>query len=599
MLGSLFSQFPSAAAADRARGRDPFEPKIMPRVVFDALELALLVVGYWGVDGALRRQGLSRASQWLGARLGSKRRGLGLALVVLACSALAPFWSFRDVPQGTALRLLALALIVPLTWKATTRDIDVVLGDLRLGARLLLLASTAAIWLSPAFVVLSAFLLSGPFGLWEHHSTLPMRLTQALVAFVCLAGVPWGAPLFGDAAVAIFFLVAIVVSHYFITALAKARLGQKWFSWVTENRLHHLAASAYSWGWARFLPWNAWSRVVAGVRAAERPLQALTFALELLAPLAFLHPRVAIGFCIAWSVFHVGVFAISGLLFSDWVLAALAIAATLALMPGVVVERAFGATALVVGLGLLALFPLRHRLWKPLPLGWFDTPFTQRIHWQVRGESGAWYELYNDFMDPHERLYGKVHGCFAVPIPVMTYHLGEVWKPELRDAIRAAGPDPARLEEVRRRFGILPRNERMLERHVAYLRRFFAELARGARKHVLPRRLRWLKAPGDQIYYWGDWPAYRGQERAAEVRLVYREEYFDGRALRRLREQSVCSIDLTSGEAPEPVRELTPKELDDYLLALARGRLIDLPRFGGGYVQGDDGRLGEGAAAGR
>src|SRR5690606_16664505 len=227
----------------------------------------------------------------------------------------------------------------------------------------------------------------------------------------------------------------------------------------------------------------------------------------------------------------------------------------------------------------------------PLPLGWFDTPFTQRIHWRVRGESGAWYGLYNDFMDPHERLYGKVHGCFAVPVAVFTYHLGEVWKPELRDAIRAAGPCPARLDEVRRRFGILPRNERMLERHVAYLRRFFAELARGAKKHVLPRWLRWLKAPGDQIYYWGELPAYRGQERAVEVKLLYREEYFEGSELRRLRDEEVCSIELASSEVPEPVRELTPKELDDYLLALARGRLIDLPRFGGGYVEGDDGRV--------
>ncbi|HLV65543.1 MAG TPA: hypothetical protein VKY73_07010 [Polyangiaceae bacterium] len=559
----------------------------MPRLVFDAVELALLIAGYWAVDRALRRQGLLRALR----RLGLESPVLQTALVALPCIAVAPSFGFDDVPQEAALRLLAFALVVPLTWKATTRDIDVVLGDRQLGLRLVLLASTAALWVSPAFLVLAGFLLSGPFGLWEHHSTLPMRLTQALVAFIGLALVPWGAPLFRDAAVEIFFVLVILVSHYFITALAKARLGPKWFSWVTDNRLHHLAASAYSWGFARFLPWNAWRRVIAAVRTGERPVQAATFAIELLSPLALLHPSIAIALCIAWSAFHLGVFAVSGLLFWDWVLTDLAVAATLVVLPGAVAERAFGGLALVAGLVVLALFPLRHRLWKPLPLGWFDTPFTQRIHWRVRGESGAWYGLYNDFMDPHERLYGKVHGCFAVPVAVFTYHLGEVWKPELRDAIRAAGPCPARLDEVRRRFGILPRNERMLERHVAYLRRFFAELARGAKKHVLPRWLRWLKAPGDQIYYWGELPAYRGQERAVEVKLLYREEYFEGSELRRLRDEEVCSIELASSEVPEPVRELTPKELDDYLLALARGRLIDLPRFGGGYVEGDDGRV--------
>jgi hypothetical protein len=207
-----------------------------------------------------------------------------------------------------------------------------------------------------------------------------------------------------------------------------------------------MASSAYSWGRPRFLPWPAWRKAIHALARIEVPLQAAAFILELLSPLAFLNPGSAIGFCLAWAGFHPGVFAVSGLLFWDWILTDLA----------------------------LAVFPLRHKLWKPMPLGWYDSPFTQRIHWRVRGLSGKLYGLYNDFMCPHERLYGKVNGCFLAPCPVITYHLGEVWKPELRDAIRAAN-------------------------HAAYLRRFFSALNRGARKHVLPRPLRWLKAPGDQV----------------------------------------------------------------------------------------------------
>jgi hypothetical protein len=83
------------------------------------------------------------------------------------------------------------------------------------------------------------------------------------------------------------------------------------------------------------------------------------------------------------------------------------------------------------------------------------------------------------------------------------------------------------------RFRISAKNPELGARRVDYLARFFHELARGTRKHVLPRGLRWLEAPGGQIFHWGELPAYRGQE---------------------------------------PIIE------------------IDLPGFGGGYVRSDDGR---------
>jgi hypothetical protein len=112
--------------------------------------------------------------------------------------------------------------------------------------------------------------------------------------------------LMSDAAVLFWFVVTIQVSHYIITALAKGWLGPRWNSWHRENHLHHIAASAYSWGWMRFLPWSTWRRVVHTVRRLERPMQTSVFAIEALAPLALLYPLVAVGMCLTWSCFHVG-----------------------------------------------------------------------------------------------------------------------------------------------------------------------------------------------------------------------------------------------------------------------------------------------------
>ncbi len=548
------------------------------------IDLCLLTTAYWLVDLALRRDGLLLVARRLGLRSHWLPIALGLAPLLL----LAPWWTW-DLERIGWLRAPLWVVLGMLVWSAASKDFDVAAEPPRYGPRLLLVASLLGVYLSPALVWTTGLLLTMHFRTWEHHAAYPMRVVQAAMAYLVVIelSTPFG---FGEASTFVFFLVSLQVSHYFITALAKMLLGRKWYSWVTENHLHHLAASAYSWGWARFLPWPTWRRVIGWVRRWERPMQVSAFGVELLAPVALLDWRLALCLCLAWSSFHLGVFLLSGLLFWDWVITNLALAALLLRLPQSVVDGAFGPDRLLMGLVFLALFPLRHKLWKPMPLGWFDSPLTQRIHWTVEGRSGATYGLYNDFMCPHERLYGKVHGCFLVPTQVMTYHLGEVFKPELRDAIREAGPDAKRLDEVRRRFGILPRSAPLRERHVAYLKRFFARLNGGARKRVLPHGLRFLKAPGGQLFYWGDFPAYRRQEPVSRVRLHYREEYFDGVELRRLRDECVLEFAIDAQPAASPVDELTPKQVDDFLLGFAAGKLVDLPGYKRQYLDGDDGK---------
>jgi hypothetical protein len=296
--------------------------------------------------------------------------------------------------------------------------------------------------------------------------------------------------------------------------------------------------------------------------------------------------------CVAFSCFHLGVFALSGLLFWEWILTNLTIAAAIVLLPAGVSEQVFGPLQTLLGTAFMLAFPLRHKLWRPMPLGWWDTPFTQRVHWSAQGESGQVYGLYANFWCPHERLFGKVNACYLAPVPVMTYHLGEVWKHELRDALRAAGPDPGKLDEVRAEFGIEPRSAELAENHVSYLRRLFHELNQGAEKHVLPRPFRFFKAPGGQCFYWGELPAYRDQEKVVKITLRYREEYFDGEQLVRLRDEEILGvpIDASCAEAPR-VRAPTPKMIDDLLLEHANGKLIDLPSFGeGSFVKADDGK---------
>jgi len=556
---------------------------------YDAIDLALMTTGYWAVDGLVRDEGLVQTLR----RVGVKEENAIVLLVAMATALAAPFWRWDPMPGGTSVRFLAGVLTAFLVWKAATKDIDVVTGEAHRLARVAIIACAIGAWWSPALVIGAAVLLTTPFSSWEHHSTLPMRILLATVAFVLLAATLGAFPeVMADAAILFWFVLTIQVSHYVITAIAKAWLGPRWSSWARDNRLHHIAASAYSWGWMAFLPWPRWRRVIHGVRRFERPMQVTVFAVEALAPLALLHPYAAVAMCLTWSCFHLGVFAVSGLLFWDWVLANLTVAAAILFLPANVAAAAFGPLQALTAIVFIVAFPLRHKLWRPIPLGWWDTPFTQRIHWRAHGESGEVYGLYANFWCPHERVFGKVNGCFLTPVPVMTYHLGEVWKRELRDAIRAAGPNSEKLDAVRAEFGIQPCSNELAKNHVDYISRLFYELNHRAKKSVLPRMFRFLKAPGGQCFYWGDRLPYRGQEKVVKVTLHYREEYFDGEELVRLRDEEILAvpIDESSAEAPR-VRAPTPKMIDDLLLQHASGKLIDLPSFGEGrFVQADDGK---------
>jgi hypothetical protein len=543
--------------------------------------LALILAGYGALNHALRSD---RIPDLLGRLRLPPEKGSDAVLLLLAAAG-AWLWPWSSVPEGTTLRLFAFPLAALLTWKAATEDIDVASGDARVRSRLLALVSLAGLWTGPSFLVPSLFLLSRRFEGWLHHGTLPLRHLLGVAAFALLAA-PAGRLAGVEVGVApyVFFALTLHTSHYFITGLAKGWLGPKWYSWVTDDRLHYIAASAYSWGWARFVPEKLYRKWLDVLRVLDRPFQAAAFGLEALAPLALLAPGATVGFAAGWAVFHLVVWLASGILFWEWIAANLLLGWMVASLPGAAVAGAFGWPQLGVAVALMALLPFRQKLWKPKPLAWWDTPLTQRVRWRVEGESGEMYGLYNDFMCPHERLYGRVHGCFLIREPVFTYHLGEVFKRDLRDEIWEMEGTTGEVDRLREAYGIELHDPAMERQHVEFLRRFFRRLNQGARKHVLPRGLRWLKAPGGQMFYWGELPPYRRQEPVRAVEILYREEFYDGEEFRFLREELLRRVEI-DGEEPDAedgVREVTDGEVDAMIARRAIGRLIEIPSLDDG-----------------
>ena len=70
----------------------------------------------------------------------------------------------------------------------------------------------------------------------------------------------------------------------------------------------------------------------------------------------------------------------------------------------------------------------------------------------------------------------------------------------------------------------------------------------GHRKRLFPV---WLKAPGGQLFYWGELPRFSGQEPIAELVIHYREHYFDGRRVVRVTDRVVKEFGASELHEPE------------------------------------------------
>lgn len=448
---------------------------------------------------------------------------------------LVPAWSGSDIDPHGLLRTFALTVGGIVAWRSVTMDVDLATGERHLLPRLLTALAWVGLWVHPGFLVLLLHTAITWLRAYQHHQHLPIRALMMMLA--CFGAVPLAelaAPLLGSGGTsdvttpALFLLLLMSASHYFIPGRAKLRLGPRWFSWMWDNRLHAIVPSAYSWGWLRFLPEELVVRVARRLRPWDRPNQVATTALELGAILVLFDPRVCLALLVAFIAFQALVAVLSGIVFWQYMVtnALLVLAVTEA--PPPVTEAVFGGDSGIVAAALILLLPKQKRIWNPLRLGWWDTPFAGRVHWEVRGESGTWYGLYNNFMCPNDRVFGQRFGDVLCDEMRITSHLGETGSRRIAEALWAVGRDLTRLERAKEELGTRRDDAELAAVHDRYMSSFVRNFNAGRRKRVCPA---WLKAPGGQFFYWGRLPRFRGQEPIAEWVTRYREEYFDGERL--------------------------------------------------------------------
>lgn len=422
---------------------------------------------------ALYRLAISPAMKWGAYALGSGRfpatgsnglypdaavpgRGaVHTALVFLPLTAIALVLGRTPDAPASWVSTAALAAVL---WKCLTFDYDVSRGlSWQRVDRLVIAATGGAALVWPQCGMLALILLCGRLGAWTHHSKAAIRILKMTFAWSVTAGVhehlaPRSAP--ETDSVLLVLVVAVFLSHYVVACVSKLRLGPRPWDWVTKNRTDHLVASAYSWGWARFLTERQVRRILRPLATVAVWMNAGTIVAEGLGFTAFLSRGLTVAAISIAVVFSLVVFITSGIFFWENIAVGIALIMALSAAPAPV----FGVESWLITMAVL-LAVLSGLAWRPSKLGWWDTPFVARVYWTGRTSTGEVFRIHNGFMSPFDREFSRMRGYALTDEEFVTFPLGGVEDAHVRDRLNALRLEGEDLAEIKREYGRVYRDD--------------------------------------------------------------------------------------------------------------------------------------------
>jgi hypothetical protein len=458
------------------------------------------------------------------------RRGAVLKAAAIIAPITAAEISFGNNSYGP-LHFVPNIALAALIWRYVTSDYDAAqaIPGQRLDRIMVLTTGTAAIFYAP--IMLAALvMICGRLGGWTHHSSASVRVVKVSLAWSLSSGliclVTGTRPSPADAVALIWLVGVAFLSHYVKAFLAKVQLGDRPWAWPMENRLDMLVASAYSWGWARFIPSDQMKGILRAVGSVGLWLNWATILVEALGLIGYWNRWLLVAALASAALFNVTVALAAGLFFLENIVVGAALAIAVAYAPSYLGNVAFGFVAWLTTLIIMALAMIGWT-WHPTGLGWWDTPLTQQVYLNATTASGKPVQIYNDFMSPYDREYGRNVGHVFLDERVVTYPLGGVENSELKRRLLVLDVYGDDLCAIKQSFGVVPYDAERSKRQLTYLTTLFRRLADGSPKSPLPSRLVWLKAPSGHLYRWGELPRYRlSQGAIKDLEVRYRETYY-------------------------------------------------------------------------
>jgi len=261
--------------------------------------------------------------------------------------------------------------------------------------------------------------------------------------------------------------------------------------------------------------------------------------------LFFLQTKLTMALLLGIILMHVLIFLTAGVLFWQSIIASAGFVIIIKGLSASQLQSLFTLenmmTYNLIAFAILLLYPTKIAILRPNKLAWWDTPFSGRVQWIIKSAAGKLYGLYNDFMKPHDRAFGRIYGFSLIKRPVLYYHLGEVFSLSLRnDIVKTKGKKDglAILSPIGRVYYDIEHekdHDQLMERYVAFCRAHKP-------KRILPQMLKFLDPPGGLYYYWGGLPPFDFTDKIKEIRIQLIEQFFDGEDFKAISNETIKTL---------------------------------------------------------
>lgn len=451
---------------------------------------------------------------------------------------------WEDWEHGRSMRGAMMLILGMVAWAGATMPYNVYLDRAHLFDRFLVVAFAVATWKTPLaapFVARFALIMLRQADLPIRQDSFDYRaIIDVLVAFSAFVWVSYRKTF--QPKHFLLFALAVFGSYYYATGIAKWGFGPK-YSWLLENRLSNLTASAYVHGWLGFIPEGWFMAFLGVVRKFDIPLAVFTLVVEYGALVAFfVRPSLTRLWLLFGAMLHLGIFAMSGIFFWKWAFTDLVLFFWLGRPGGAEVLRAMSRNALnlVFGVGLV-YYSLQWIWFSPqIGVAWYDTRFMENYEIHVVDTKGSKYMMHPSSFAPGEVHWEQGFFCYATTGErTLTQVYGTVYNHHIFKAIEAIkDPKEALLMHRRERLCDDARGKKTFE---DFMQRFFGNLNRSK-----GFRHRWLSWIGRPTHIWIQPPGifYKGQAPVVRVEVWRTLVLHHEGALHRLEHKLVRSLDI-------------------------------------------------------
>ena len=458
---------------------------------------------------------------------------LPILVIMIGYKSLWKGWSSFE--STSSIRWFITLVAVIMAWSFSTYDYNLYFNQGHYLDRVLLLVLVPCIYWRPFFVF--PFILQLISVIWQFNYPLggysvaeQFLLVRILILFLAVLVLK---PLSGSRKINdfIFISLTLLASSYWWPGVGKIRL-----NWIAHGHLYLLMFATYAKGWLAFLDPTIIETLGKVFSWLDWPMRLGTLLLEFGALFALWRRASLIFFLAGWPLFHLGVFAMSGIFFWKWVLLD-ALILTLFLR-----NKRFRALPIftrghfVLSIILIGGCPL---WFKPVNLSWYDSGLSYADRTHVIGVSGKEYTLSPHFFAPYDYKFTVGGFNFFSREPRLSITWGSTRDPVVATALRKAS-SPEEFLAIESKFGKIRYRPETIDKLDKFLIRFFTNLnARGSKKTWLSP----IRSPA-QLWTFPRGNAFTNQEKIAKLVIYQITAIFDGTRYIEIRKQLIHELDI-------------------------------------------------------